>query len=127
MQLNSHLRPTSPNGRVCWQRENIIIPNLEIWPLDNSQFELSIWLPIRDQTFASMRFSLSVSNQDLLGILEEFRLDPELTCEKYFGNDIQDDAARPELRYNKPDTRPTITHPPSSKSREKVVLTNIQF
>lgn len=98
MNLFDPLRPKLPNSRPAWLRNHIAIPHIELVPLENNNLEISLWLPLRDETFTSVRFTKIFSIPEFLEFLTQFKLDPEKTCEENFkfnGNYLD-----PELRTN---------------------------
>jgi len=98
MNLFDPNRPKLPNSRPTWVRDHIVIGNLEIFPLESGLLEISIWLPIRDQTFASMRFTKTLEPIALHGFIQNFINDPEETCEFFFKTETQNENLNPELR-----------------------------
>ena len=96
MNLFDPTRPQLPNSRPAWLRNHIAISHFEIFPLPNNKIELSIWLPIRETSFSSKRFSIKIDLSQLNQILLDFTNDPEKTCEELFSSN----PILPELRTN---------------------------
>lgn len=97
MQLHDPTRPTLSNGRPTFLRGSVVIPRPEIWPSQSGQFEVSIFLPIRDGTFSSKRFTTSfISIHDFISFMHNFHDDPEYCCEQHFKANLA--ALQPELR-----------------------------
>lgn len=135
MNLFDPSRPKLPNSRPTWLRNHIAIPHLEIFPLENGNLEASIWLPTRDETFASKRFSKILSTNEFLDFLSNFRLDPEKTCEELFSHSEPD--LTPELRNhirfepNPDEDKKSPSHTshvtPSRKKTKSPQITNLEF
>lgn len=96
MNLYDENRPKLPNGRRCWQRNHIYIPDLNIFPLESGDVEISIFLPLKEENFISKRFSIILDPQYLPSFLKNFTNDPEEICEFYFKH--PDPQLMPELR-----------------------------
>ena len=131
MNLFDPLRPKLPNSRPTWVRDHIAISNFEIFPLEDGNLEISIWLPIRDETFASMRFTKVIPPIALHGLIQNFINDPEETCEFLFKNQ-ENQNLNPELRNHiRYETNPEsnlklIKNNSNSKSKQKQIL-NLEF
>lgn len=129
MNLFSPDRPLLANGKPTWLTRNIAISHFELRPLQNGNLEISIWLPLKDETFATMRFSKILEPVALHGILQNFINDPEATCEYLF----QDEPETPEFRRyitNRSDTdEPDIIaiKPQNKKKNQPRILENIDF
>jgi len=105
MNLFSPNRPKLVNQRPTWLRNHIAIPHLELFPLEDGNLEISIWLPIKDETFSSMRFTHILSPISLHGFIQNFINDPEETCEfifKHHPNDALNPELRNHIRYTTP-------------------------
>ncbi len=89
MQLFDPNRPKLPNLKPAWSRDHIAINNFEIFPLESGNLEISIWLPIKDSAFTSMRFTKIFSFYEFGILLNEFVNNPEETCEKHFTSQIE--------------------------------------
>lgn len=99
MHLFDPLRPKLANSRPTWLRNHIAISNFEIFPLEDGNIKISIWLPIRDEIFASMRFSKIIKLNSFSELIKDFIINPEETCENLFKNQLEEDL-NPELRNN---------------------------
>lgn len=130
MHLFDPLRPKSPDARPNWLRDHIPIPKFEISPLESGDFELSIWLPIPEKRFASMRFTKILNLLSFQELIKNFVLDPELTCENLFQNEYK--TMQPELRhhtrqiYQDEETNPIIEKK-KQKRTASLDLENITF
>ncbi len=98
MHLFDPLRPKLPNSRPTWFRNNIAISHFEIFPREDGNLDVSIWLPLKDETFASKRFTKILEPIALHGLIQNFINNPEETCEFLFKNEPQ--GLQPELRNN---------------------------
>ncbi len=128
MNLFDPLRPKLPNSRPTWVRDHIAISHLEIFPLEDGNLELSIWLPLRDETFASKRFTKTISPIFLHGFIQNFINDPEEICEFVFKSN--DDDLNPELRnhvrYQNSESN-ELNPKPKPKSKSIQPITGLDF
>jgi hypothetical protein len=129
MKLYDPNRPRLANGLPTWLNRNIAISHFELRPLENGNLEISIWLPLRDETFATMRFSKTIEPVALHGLIQNFLNDPEATCEFLFQSEPE--HLQPELkryisnRSNDLDDDIVISKPKTKKI--PLALANIEF
>ncbi len=131
MHLFDPQRPKLPNQRPAWIRNHIAVDNFQIFPLENGNIEISIWLPIKDSTFASMRFTKEIEPISLHGLIQNFINDPEQTCEFLFQqqpNEAMEPQLRNQIRYetNPDETTRLIKQSNNSKSKPVGPL-NLEF
>jgi hypothetical protein len=102
LNLHDPNRPTV-NHRVCFTGTSIVVPKLEVWPMDSGEVvEVSCFLPVQGDHFASVRFHATVNLPKLPELLTEYRSDPEALLLKLF--DVRPDSIRPALGQE-PDER----------------------
>lgn len=110
MNLFDPLRPRSPLNQPTWLRAHIVIPRLELSPLPTGQIQLSLFLPIKNET-GLKRYTTELHLNDIENLINDFCSDPELTCERLFSFDPHP----PELRRHTP-TPPVFNKKPISQS-----------
>lgn len=125
MNLFDPSRPKLANGLPTWTHRNIAISHFELRPLPSGNLEISIWLPLKDETFATMRFTKELEPVALHGLIQNFTNDPEATCEFLFLSEPES----PELRRYVSNIFDTEENREIRRLNKKksVVLENISF
>jgi hypothetical protein len=98
MNLYDPNRPTIAHKRA-FVGGMLPIPHIEIWPLEDLFYELSIMLPIRESSgFMAKRFSVKFIGVGLLNWLDQFKNNPEKTIMDTWG---QNNNFKPYLNFKK--------------------------
>ena len=116
MHLFDPKRNFLPNGHKTWLRSDVALKNPTIKPLENKNYELSMFLPVREEIFTSKEFKIEVSPDQLLILLEEFTNDPENFVEKYFTS--EDENLSPEVRRRAKQKEPSETSTNTSTNKK---------
>ncbi len=97
--------------------------------MPNGNLEISIWLPLRDETFATMRFTKELEPVALHGLIQNFTNDPEATCEFLFLSEPESPELRRYIsnRSNDDDPSETTQQIRRLNKKKSVVLENIFF
>jgi len=124
MNLFDPQREFLANGRRTWQRGQIAIPEIQIFPLENLNIRLSIMLPVKEGIFTSKRFEKEITQAELFPALNAFVTDPESWAETFFPPDLPN--LQPELRST-PKPKSLNTKPPVIKSSPAKSINELDF
>lgn len=65
-----------------------VIPQLQLWPRESGNIELSLMLPVADQRFAGKWYTIVVCPKDLPDLVNAFDYDPEKFVLENFSLDV---------------------------------------